>query len=299
MSKREKLEQASLCLANMDEGKMNEALEVDTTRLFEKILYPPSFPWTHHIVPVSRNLPCDIDDFHIFRLQDALDSSDPNASVRDPGLLRAQLGRRTAPLSVSVRLGGSSSRSDILGVANDRERLPLLLASVLPKEVVNGRHLTVTHTAEVATYLGSYDHRFGLPPQGVEGAEQRSRPKRSICGRTRRMWTQAQIYEESGRHLYTSLLSDEKLAGGRHKRPRIVRVGIRLNSKLICGDYAQLISYQTAMDNALSHAQDMQLSYDEDIVEASIESSISKEFSGSRRLDLNQILDLESDGKVM
>lgn len=60
-------------LAALDARSYHRALVQDANRIVERILQPMSLPWTHKVVPVARNLPCDIDELiELITLDDGL-----------------------------------------------------------------------------------------------------------------------------------------------------------------------------------------------------------------------------------
>lgn len=49
-------------LAELDSKSYQKCLVQDANNITERILQPMSLPWTHKVVPVARNIPCDIDE---------------------------------------------------------------------------------------------------------------------------------------------------------------------------------------------------------------------------------------------
>jgi hypothetical protein len=60
-------------LAALDTRSYHRSMVRDANRVVERILEPLSLPWTHKILPVARNLPCDIDELiDLMTLDDGL-----------------------------------------------------------------------------------------------------------------------------------------------------------------------------------------------------------------------------------
>ena len=131
---------------------------------------------------------------------------------------------------VSVKINSSSSRATIF--SNDEKEHARLLEATLPLEVQNGRFLSASKAQGIAEKLGSYNWRHGLGPNNHSGKNS----NRVSVGRTRLMWTEKSPSEQPQRVYFTSVLSGEKLESGTQKRPREIKVGIRLNGKLWPGE---------------------------------------------------------------
>jgi hypothetical protein len=136
---------------------------------------------------------------------------------------------------VSVKVNSSSSRSSLFssvpinGSRCDPERGPLLLAATLPSEVQNGRFLSTTRAASIAQKLGTYNCRHGLGPTNPSGKNS----NRITVGRTRLVWTEKSPSDQPQRVFFTSLLTGDRIEGGAQKRPREIRVGVKVNCHLL------------------------------------------------------------------
>ena len=153
---------------------------------------------------------------------------------------RQRSGRSGVSL-VSVRFCGASSRS-ILFDDVPEDRSALLLPVLLPREVGKGKHVKVSHAQEIASRLGTYDCRHGLPSVENTPAKDGQRARRTHAGRTRLLWSEKlqskQADERASeprrtRPVFRSLISGDKLENGEQRRPRSVTLGIRISGKLI------------------------------------------------------------------
>lgn len=139
------------------------------------------------------------------------------------------------PRRVSVKVNSSSSRSSLFssvpldGSRCDPKRGPLLLAATLPSEVQNGRFLSTTRAASIAQKLGTYNCRHGLGPTNPSGKNS----NRITVGRTRLVWTEKSPSDQPQRVFFTSLLTGDRIEGGAQKRPREIRVGVKVNGHLL------------------------------------------------------------------
>lgn len=129
---------------------------------------------------------------------------------------------------LSIRFASTSSRTSIF---NGQVKNPLLLPAQLPLEVQQGRREVLSHSK--AVHLGSYDCRHGL-------AAGTSSHKTHVSGRTRKVWTK-KLGE--ARFIYKSILDGKRLENGSQKRPRNVKMGIRLNGKLLSSEDERFIDY--------------------------------------------------------
>jgi hypothetical protein len=136
---------------------------------------------------------------------------------------------------ISVKVNSSSSRSSLYssvpidGSSCDPKRDPLLLAATLPSEVQNGRFLSTTRAASIAQKLGTYNCRHGLGATNPSGKN----INRITVGRTRLVWTEKSPSDQPQRVFFTSLLTGDRIEGGAQKRPREIRVGIKVNGHLL------------------------------------------------------------------
>ncbi|CAJ1934931.1 unnamed protein product [Cylindrotheca closterium] len=127
----------------------------------------------------------------------------------------------------SVRINSTSSKSSILP-----SDLAGYLEARLPAEVQDGRFLSMKRAKAIAKALGSYDCRHGLPPTNPTGKN----ANRITVGRTRRMWTAKSPPGKPQRVFFTSLLTGEKLDSGSQKRPRDVRLAIKVEGEYCYGE---------------------------------------------------------------
>eukprot|EP00980_Cylindrotheca_fusiformis_P026445 scaffold16189_cov125-Cylindrotheca_fusiformis.AAC.1 len=296
-------------LATLDERCYHRTLLQDANSLNQKILMPMSLPWMHPVVPVARNIPCDIDEmpeilsvddgshtpfengpfgFGNFAMGQMQQSADQNLLVTKSVAMRAAARRSVDPgvielstvtlhpdevlkntfdeaqtdlscsmddavgeLSlccfeieqkrkkrkidkakmltrkrfISVKINSTSSKFSILPSAS----LDLACAR-LPTEVQEARFLSMSKATKIAQKLGSYDCRHGLGPTNASGKN----ANRVTVGRTRRMWTSKSPADKPQRVFFTSLLTGGRLDSGTQKRPRDIRVAIKVN-----GEYFQ------------------------------------------------------------
>lgn len=270
----------------------------DSNSILDNIVFPMSFPWNHHVPPVLKSVPFDIDDllgsqtFETNLLDqgdfgkfvevptEATDSgilpSETRAAAKrteDPGVIlfteispptilqrtftggllsdcvdgddsflpggpslrsmqeaRSKKRRREEievsnlkTVEVSIRFGSTSSRSSVLVPPNPNSHV-LMLPALLPNSVHDGHRVCATNVEDITSNLGSYDCRFGLPHHNEDGDRVRA-------GRTRLVWSQAIPVGEQ--RVFRSILTGQTLENGSHKRPKNVRVGIRLNGTLL------------------------------------------------------------------
>lgn len=136
------------------------------------------------------------------------------------------IGESTEKFTVSIRFGGSSSRSS-LWPTNVSLREPLVLQAKLPPEIPGGRRLDASRAAQEASQLGSYDHRHGLPRLSEN-------TKRVRTGRTRLVWTSKQSMSQ--RPLHKSLLTGMVIENGQQRRPTDVTVFLKYNACLLTAE---------------------------------------------------------------
>jgi hypothetical protein len=126
---------------------------------------------------------------------------------------------------ISVKINSTSSRSSLL------PKTPLMLFDAkLPAEVQEARFLSMSRAKKISEELGSYDWRHGLAPTNASGKN----ANRVSVGRTRRMWTAKSPADKPQRVFFTSLLTGGRLDTGTQKRPRDVRLAVKVN-----GEYFQ------------------------------------------------------------
>jgi hypothetical protein len=131
---------------------------------------------------------------------------------------------------MSVKVNSSSSR---LSICNDLKmdsssRCGKLLEANLPAEVQNGRYMSAAKAQGVAENLGTYDWRHGLSSTSTTGKNAKS----TSCGRTRLMWTEKSPHEMPQKVFFTSLLTGVRLEGNTQKRPRAIKVAIRVGGEI-------------------------------------------------------------------
>ena len=141
----------------------------------------------------------------------------------------AEVRRSARRQLVSVKVGSSSSRSSIFtGINSGTEsQFGKVLEATLPIEVQNGKVLTTMNARQVAESLGSYDWRHGFPKNNATG-----KLSKTSCGRTRLVWTDRNgPADQPQKVVYNSLLNGERLESSSQKRPRDIRVAIRLQGE--------------------------------------------------------------------
>ena len=145
---------------------------------------------------------------------------------------------------ISIKAGGSSTRTRIFRAEEKSETeaepafRPMLRTAVLPTSVLSGQNVPIAVAEEFdrRESLGSYDVRANVA--AVEKAASSNAAKRKIAiGRTRLVWSKknekAEGASKYGKSTYTSIITGQKLETNAQKRPREVRVGIRLNGQLL------------------------------------------------------------------
>mmetsp|Transcript_8599 Transcript_8599/g.20542 ORF Transcript_8599/g.20542 Transcript_8599/m.20542 type:complete len:560 (+) Transcript_8599:53-1732(+) len=137
---------------------------------------------------------------------------------------------------ISVKINSSSSRSSIFTNSLDErepntDTTPSILEAILPLEVENGRRVSKARAKTVAESLGSYNIQHGQPtlPSGKNSI-------RALAGRTRLVWTSKKLSDQPQRVSFTSLVTGHKLENGAQKRPREIRVRIKVDGE-ICNDW--------------------------------------------------------------
>lgn len=127
---------------------------------------------------------------------------------------------------VSVKVGSSSSRTSIfVDTTVSNEPRHELLEAMLPSEVQNGKFLSNIKAQQISDALGSYNWRDGFPKESTTGKSSRG----TSCGRTRLIWTdKSGVMDNSQKAVYTSTLTGERLEMGAQKRPREIKVALRI-----------------------------------------------------------------------
>lgn len=133
---------------------------------------------------------------------------------------------------ISVKINSSSSRSSIFTSSSnkqtlDKDGIPIVLEATLPLEVENGRRIGKTRAKIASEILGSYNIQHGQPQ--FQAGKNSSRPP---VGRTRLIWTSKQISDQPQRVSFTSLVTGQKLESGAEKRPRNIRVRIKVDGDI-------------------------------------------------------------------
>mmetsp|Transcript_8307 Transcript_8307/g.9522 ORF Transcript_8307/g.9522 Transcript_8307/m.9522 type:complete len:813 (-) Transcript_8307:95-2533(-) len=94
-------------LAELDSRSYHRCLMQDASNVTQKILQPMSLPWTHKVVPVARNIPCDIDEMiDIFTIDDGLHTP---YEIGNFGFGQFETGRQMKGGESIVRLANSSN----------------------------------------------------------------------------------------------------------------------------------------------------------------------------------------------
>ena len=303
-------------LAALDERAYRRALLRDANCINHSLLTPMSLPWMHAVVPVARNIPCDIDEmpeiltsddgaytayengpfgfgnFAMGKMRPATQSRQVNNEVgasrsaarrsEDPGVIELstivlpsneregttcnssddfpvdlsisgdyilgemslkcfeveqQLKERRVEQArslvrkqfISVNINSTSSKSRILPA---NVGMGSLLEAKMPAEVQEGRFLTSKKAKPIAEKLGTYDLRHGLSPTNPSGKN----ANRVSVGRTRRMWTSKIASDQPQSVSFASLLTGTILESGTQRRPRDIKVGIKVNGDFISED---------------------------------------------------------------
>ena len=130
---------------------------------------------------------------------------------------------------ISVKVNSSSSRSTIFNDLH-ADGASFLLDATLPAEVHNGRILSTAKALRIAENLGTYDWRHGLSNASNKGKSS----SRLSCGRTRLIWTEKSPSDQPQKVFFSSLLTGARIDGAHQKRPRDIKLAIRLNGELYC-----------------------------------------------------------------
>ncbi len=181
------------------------------------------------------------------------DGSDYEKSIFENMKKRERRKRRMEELSqactrkwkVSVRVANVTSRTMIVSP----ESRPLLCAATLPSYVQSGQSLTVESAQlkdkeGLRESLGSYDCRATAtnPAMSFEAMDNEDiragkcsgagRAKRINVGRNRLIWSKAKV--SGNRASFSSSLTGQKLDSFSYKRPKEVKVMIKINGNLLC-----------------------------------------------------------------
>ena len=132
---------------------------------------------------------------------------------------------------------GSTSTSNSVNTDSPNKTALVLVTARLPLEVQGGRFLIFPFAEENAKRLGSYDIRYGMPPNIEINQKHGNRAKRVYTGRTRLMWTKAHFGDNlSGecssskqRVAYSSILTSDRVDISLFRRPREVTLTVRVN----------------------------------------------------------------------
>ncbi len=133
-------------------------------------------------------------------------------------------------LLVSVKVNASSSRSSLFSglQMESSSRYGRLLEATLPAEVQSGRILSIAKAHKIAENLGTYDSRHGLSNTSNVGKT----ANRLSCGRTRLVWTQKIPTDQPQKVSFSSLLTGVRIEGANQKRPRDIKVAIRVDGEI-------------------------------------------------------------------
>lgn len=131
---------------------------------------------------------------------------------------------------ISVKVNSSSSRSSIFNdlQMDKSSRYGKLLEATMPSEVQNGRYLSTTKAQRVVDDLGTYDWRHGLSSTSTTGKNAKS----TSCGRTRLIWTKKSPHDMPQKVFFTSLLTGARLEGASQKRPRDIKLALRVGGEI-------------------------------------------------------------------
>lgn len=148
----------------------------------------------------------------------------------------------TRTWKISVKVAGVTSRGSI----SYTEKKPMYTIASFPTYVQSGQSLTLESAQlkdekeGLRKFLGSYDCRATATNRAMSfdamndlevKTKEGNRSKRINVGRTRLVWAKASL--GSSKVAYTSLLSGQKLDAGGYKRPKEVKVTVRLNSRIL------------------------------------------------------------------
>eukprot|EP00581_Thalassiosira_minuscula_P020083 CAMPEP_0183718262 /NCGR_PEP_ID=MMETSP0737-20130205/11572_1 /TAXON_ID=385413 /ORGANISM="Thalassiosira miniscula, Strain CCMP1093" /LENGTH=958 /DNA_ID=CAMNT_0025947793 /DNA_START=543 /DNA_END=3419 /DNA_ORIENTATION=+ len=174
----------------------------------------------------------------------------------------------TRKWKISTKVGGVSSRSSLFppstrapgtagagdqGPENTRKVIrPMLCLASLPQSIQTGQTVSTEKAMEMdaagfAHSLGSYDCRFTealLNPK----RDSINRAKRIEVGRTRLVWSnliqgeESQLPSARSRLNFNSLITGQRVDPSKFKRPTEVKVGVRLNGRIVMEEAYEGIS---------------------------------------------------------
>lgn len=175
---------------------------------------------------------------------------------------------------LSIQCHGVSSKASIFTDVPDG-KTALLLPAIQPRDIATGKRMAIAKAKEVSDQLGSYDCRHGLP-NNTEEREQSGRRRRVFAGRTRMIWTRKEeddkkLASPSTRPTYTSIITGETIPNGLHKRPLSVKVGFRLDGRLVTVDKSATECTTETLELALKSGEDCQVSHDANMVDKAFE----------------------------
>jgi hypothetical protein len=157
----------------------------------------------------------------------------------------ATLNDNTHRRRISIRANTVSTRRSLFPLDHHDGWRPLHLLATLPTYVQDGQKLSIDEASAVARKLGSYDCR----EHTKETTTSSSPYGRVTSGRTRRIWTQ-----KDDSHVLTaraptwvSVLTGERIEKGAQKRPRHVRVLIRLDGAILESNRPGVANIQDAV----------------------------------------------------
>lgn len=163
---------------------------------------------------------------------------------------------------ISSKVDGVSTRSTLFPSAVDGDKKssdkskrsvvrPMLSSAILPSDIQTGQSVSTDEACELdeeglAYSLGSYDCRYTemlLTPKKDGG----SRAKRIEVGRTRLIWTSLAKGDDPSasnsrnRINFNSLITGHRVDPARSKRPRDVKVGVRVNGALVMEEALEVV----------------------------------------------------------
>lgn len=169
---------------------------------------------------------------------------------------------------ISMKVGGVSSRSTLFPsqsvIATKGDQVPentrkvfrpMLSMASLPQSVQSGKTVPMEKASQMdkagfAHSLGSYDCRF---TDALLNSKARNRSKQIEVGRTRTMWSNLIQGDEpflpstrGNKVNFNSLLTGQRLDLSKCKRPKEVKVGVRLNGRIIMEEALEDLPTTTA-----------------------------------------------------
>jgi len=183
---------------------------------------------------------------------------------------------------VSLRLGSTSSRSTIFELPHEG-KLPLLLSAVLPSHVQDGRKTQSEEGKAMVDELGSYNCR---------SLQSGKNSGRVFVGRTRLVWTEKDPFDLSQR-TYRSLLTGRKIDNWLHKRPREIKVSVRLNGFILTS--ARVLASSRTAASLSSTAEEQAASYSGRLVDEALATALATASSPSLPLVVSNRLQCTLD----